>query len=68
MRRDIPQLSGRAVEELASPGGRLVRFPCGHTDAEARLAKTLRERKTSLWVGCPRCNVIALAVAIIERP
>ena len=68
MRRDIPQLPGRPVEALSSPGGRLVRFPCGHTDAEARLAKTLRERKTSLWVCCPRCNVIALAVAIIERP
>ena len=67
MRRDIPRLPGRAVEALSSRGGRLVRFPCGHTDPEAHLARTLRERKNSLWVCCPRCNVIALAVAIIER-
>jgi len=66
MRRDIPRLPGRAVEALSSRGGRLVRFPCGHTDAEAHLARTLHERKSSLWVCCPRCNVIALAVAIIE--
>jgi len=45
MRRDIPRLPGRAVEALSSRGGRLVRFPCGHTEAEAHLARTLRERK-----------------------
>jgi hypothetical protein len=67
MRRDIPRLPGHAVEAPAPPDGRLVRFPCGHTDAEAHLARTLRESKSSLWVCCPRCNVIALAVAIIER-
>ena len=68
MRRDISQMRGRAVEALSSPGGRLVRFPCGHTDPEAHLAKTLRGGKNAVWVCCPRCNVIALAVAIIERP
>jgi hypothetical protein len=67
MRRDISRLPACAVEALSSRGGRLVRFLCGHTDAEAHLARTLRERKSSLWVCCPRCNVIALAVAIIER-
>jgi hypothetical protein len=66
MRRDVPRLLSRAVEAPSPPGGRLVRFPCGHMDAEAHLARTLRERKSSLWVCCPRCNVIALAVAIIE--
>src|SRR5437867_502489 len=41
MRRDISQMRGRAVEALSSPGGRLVRFPSGHTDPEAHLAKGL---------------------------
>ena len=47
---------------------RLVRFPCGHTDSGARLAGRLRERKSALWVCCPECNVIAVAIAIIEPP
>ena len=66
MRRDIPRLPGSAVEALSSPGSGLVRFPCGHTDAEAYIAGAIRERKTSIWVCCPRCNVIALAIAEIE--
>jgi len=49
-------------------GARLVRFPCGHTDSEARLAGRLRERQSALWVCCPECNVIAVAIAIIEPP
>ena len=67
MRRDIPRLPGRAAEALSSPSGRLVLFPCGHTDTEAHLAGTVRERKNALWVCCPWYNVIALAVAIIEK-
>ena len=51
MRRDIPRLPGSAVEALSSPGSGLVRFPCGHTDAEAHLARPLRERDNSVWVG-----------------
>ena len=47
-------------------GARLVRFPCGHTDSEARLAGRLRERQYALWVCCPECNVIAVVIAIIE--
>ena len=66
MRRDIPRLPERAGGALSPPGGRLVRFPCGHTDGEARVAGAIRERKTSIWVCCPRCNVIALAIAEIE--
>src|SRR5713101_2086245 len=67
MRRDITRLPGPAVEAPAPPCGRLVRFPCGHTDPEAHLARTLRGGKNAVWVCCPQCNVIALAVAIIER-
>jgi len=35
-------------------------------DSEALLSGRLRERKHALWVRCPECNVIAVAVAIIE--
>jgi len=31
-----------------------------------RAGGAIRERKTSIWVCCPRCNVIALAIAEIE--
>jgi len=73
MRNDIrpTQLKfpgGRQVgPPVAQPGGGLVRFPCGHVDSEAQLTGRLRERSNALWIGCPRCNVIAVAVAIIER-
>jgi len=46
--------------------GRRIRFPCGHLASEALLSGRLRERKHALWVRCPECNVIAVAVAIIE--
>jgi len=48
------------VQAPPSPGVRLVRFPCGHTDTEAHITGRLRELKSSLGVGCSRCNVIAL--------
>jgi hypothetical protein len=35
-------------------------------DSEALLSGRLREREHALWVRCPECNVIAVAVAIIE--
>lgn len=57
---------GEARPPAIRPDGGLVRFPCGHTDSEARLAGRLRERRNALWIGCPQCNLIAVAVAIIE--
>ena len=47
-------------------GNPLVRFLCGHVDTEAHVAWTTRELDNALWVRCPRCNVIAIAIAIIE--
>jgi hypothetical protein len=63
MRHDIrsPQLFRKPLV-----AGSRVRFPCGHMDSEALLFGRLRERKHALWVRCPECNVIAVAVAIIE--
>ena len=73
MRHDIrqPQLFRKQLVAGSptgpqAPNGRLVRFPCGHMDSEALLSGRLRERKHALWVRCPECNVIAVAVAIIE--
>ena len=74
MRHDIrsPRLVRKSQDNPASPpsspppSARLVRFPCGHVDSEAHLTGRLRERSNALWIGCPRCNVIVVAVAIIE--
>ena len=73
MRHDIrsPQLFRKPLVagSLAgpeAPNGRWVRFPCGHMDSEALLSGRLRDRKHALWVRCQECNVIAVAVAIIE--
>ena len=60
------QDSPASQPSASPPTARLVRFPCGHVDTEAQLAGRLRERKNALWITCPRCNVIAVAVAIIE--
>jgi hypothetical protein len=53
----------RATAALSPSGRRSVRFPCGHTGVEGELARRVRERVNALWVRCPRCNVIAVAVA-----
>lgn len=44
-------------------GRRALRFPCGHTAAERRVAAGVRERPDAVWVRCPRCNLIAIVVA-----
>jgi hypothetical protein len=65
-----PRPPARAVTATARPpssaGQRCLRFPCGHTEAEAAVASRLRERPGAVWVGCPRCNVIALTVGRIN--
>jgi hypothetical protein len=71
MRHDIcsSRLVRASQDKPASPPSStspLVRFPYGHVVSEAQLAARLRERRYALWIGCPRCNVIAVAVAIIE--
>ena len=74
MRHDIrsPRLVRESVDSSASQPSspptkaRLMRFPCGHIDSELQLAGRLRERRNVLWIACPRCKVIALAIAIIE--
>jgi hypothetical protein len=40
-----------------------MRFPCGHTEAQASVARRVRERPRALTVSCRKCNVIVLAVA-----
>ena len=65
--KSLPAASVPELPRQRPPSdAKLVRFPCGHTDGEARVAGAIRERKTSIWVCCPRCNVIALAIAEIE--
>jgi hypothetical protein len=73
MRHDIrsPQLFrkplvARFPASRPAPYGRRACFPCGHKESEALLSGRLRERKRAVWVRCPECNIIALAVAIIE--
>jgi hypothetical protein len=55
-------MKATAVHLLSPSGRRPVRFPCGHTDLEHRVVRRLRERGNALWVGCARCNVIAISV------
>jgi len=56
-----------AAQPLSPLGRRVVRFPCGHEAAEGDLAACVRERPGAVWVRCPRCNVIAVAVRRATR-
>ena len=57
----------KSIPRRSPPDAKLVRFPCGHTDSEAQLAKDLRERTNAVWVSCSRCNLISVAIATIEE-
>lgn len=41
----------------------LMRFPCGHTEGEASVARRIHERPRALVVSCRKCNLVLLAVA-----
>jgi hypothetical protein len=69
MRQELtrgPRPPARAAAATSSAGQRCLRFPCGHTEAEAAVTSRLRERPGAVWVGCPGCNVIALTVGRIN--
>jgi hypothetical protein len=71
MRHHIPKSfpRGSVIESppQKQPSTKLVRFPCGHIESEARLAGCLRERKNAVWLSCSRCNVMSVAIATIEE-
>ena len=56
-----------AAQPLSASGRRAVKFPCGHQAAEGDLAARVHERPGAVWVCCPRCNVIAVAVGRATR-
>jgi hypothetical protein len=56
-----------STRPLRFDGRQPLRYPCGHTDTEASIARRLRIRPQALWVACPRCNVVALVTARIEK-
>ena len=47
----------------------IVRFPCRHTEPEdSALARVRSAGGTAVWVGCRRCNVIAVAYRAHYNP
>jgi hypothetical protein len=40
----------------------ILRFPCGHLEAQPSVTARRREALRAAWVACRRCNVIALTV------
>ena len=52
-----------AASTAAAARGHSLRFPCGHVHSEAIVAEQLRERNNAIWIKCPRCNVVALAMS-----
>jgi len=42
---------------------RNYRFPCGHVEAAKPVDARRRVTIRVAWVGCPRCNVVAIVVA-----
>jgi len=58
--------SGCSVAEalgFSRSGRRRFQFPCGHLEPEARVGDRVRRGVRAVWVGCRRCNVIALAMS-----
>jgi hypothetical protein len=58
----LPRAS-RGAKAGAPASRRKVRFPCGHIETEAAMRRRVRTRRGAAWVGCPRCNTIALLSA-----
>jgi len=52
--------AARSVSRLT---GQRMRFPCGHTEAQASVARRVHERPRALIVSCRQCNVVVLVVA-----
>jgi hypothetical protein len=40
-----------------------MRFPCGHIEGEASVARRVHERPRALIVSCRQCNLVLLVVA-----
>jgi hypothetical protein len=60
---DSEPAAGRAPSRSVP---QLMRFPCGHTEGEASVARRIHEQPRALIVSCRKCNLVLLAVA--RRP
>jgi hypothetical protein len=52
---------GRPLSRSVQPR---MRFPCGHIEAEASVARRLHKRPRALTVSCRKCNLVLLVVAV----
>ena len=52
------------IQSSVGSTGAVMRFPCGHSEPETSVAGRVRKvAGRAVWVGCRRCNVVALACA-----
>jgi hypothetical protein len=49
--------------DAGKSAARNYRFPCGHVEAAKSVDARRRVTIRVAWVGCPRCNVVAIVVA-----
>jgi hypothetical protein len=49
--------------DAGKSAARNYRFPCGHVEAAKSVDARRRVNIRVAWVGCPRCNVVAIVVA-----
>ena len=49
--------------DAGKSAARKYRFPCGHVEATKPVDARRRVTIRVAWVGCPRCNVVAIVVA-----
>lgn len=53
-----------SIQSSVGRTGAVMRFPCGHSEPETSVAGRVRRVVgRAVWVGCRRCNVVALACA-----
>jgi len=55
--------TARSPMDAGKLAARNYRFPCGHVEAAKSVDTRRRVTIRVAWVGCPRCNVVAIVVA-----